>query len=85
MIGGATATFFQAMFLGAIAEKITGKKVRCLEAKMNTDDLKQISEWLTAGKIKPIIDREFQLKDIPAAIAYLEQRQVKGKVSILIP
>ncbi|AFY37945.1 NADPH:quinone reductase [[Leptolyngbya] sp. PCC 7376] len=84
MVGGATTPFFQAMLFGAIAEKITGKKIKCLEAKMNTDDLKLIRDWLTDQKIKPFIDRDFQLTEVPDAIRYLEQRQGRGKIAVQV-
>lgn len=41
--------------------------------------LKELAE---AGKITPTIDRTFPLSEVPEAIRYLEEGQVRGKVVI---
>ncbi len=48
----------------------------------NRADLERTLEWAESGKLKPVIDRIFQLKDAPKAFEALRQRQVLGKVLI---
>jgi NADPH:quinone reductase-like Zn-dependent oxidoreductase len=41
-----------------------------------------MSELLAAGKIVPVIDRQYPLSEVPEAIHYLEEGHAKGKVVI---
>ncbi|MCP2728360.1 zinc-binding dehydrogenase [Symplocastrum sp. BBK-W-15] len=84
MVGGATARFFQVMFLGPWISRISRQKVKCLASKPNQEDLTILKDLMEAGKIVPFIDRCYKLSEVPAAIHYLEQRQVRGKVAISI-
>jgi NADPH:quinone reductase-like Zn-dependent oxidoreductase len=43
-----------------------------------------LRDLIEAGKISPFIDRRYNLSEVPAAIRYLEQRQVRGKVAICV-
>ncbi len=46
-------------------------------------NVKQLTDWFSAGKIKPIISERVSLRDAPAAMVRLTQRQIKGKVVVL--
>ena len=39
---------------------------------------------MQAGKVKPVIDRNYKLNETPEAIRYLEQGHARGKVIITI-
>jgi NADPH:quinone reductase-like Zn-dependent oxidoreductase len=82
LVGGSTARLFQVMFLGNWISKTNGKQVKCLASKPDRADLTILKELIEAGKIVPLIDRTYNLSEVPAAIRYLEQRQVRGKVVI---
>jgi NADPH:quinone reductase-like Zn-dependent oxidoreductase len=84
VVGGSTGRLFQAMFLGAWISRTNSKKVKCLVSKPNQDDLIVLKDLIEAGKIRPYIDRSYPLSEIPAAIRYLEERQVRGKVAIAV-
>ncbi|MGD1942749.1 MAG: NAD(P)-dependent alcohol dehydrogenase [Leptolyngbyaceae cyanobacterium] len=84
LVGGATPRFFQAMLLGPMLTQITGKSVKCLSSTVQQDDLVTLKELLEAGQLVPHLDRTYPLAEVPAAIRYLEQRQVQGKVAIQI-
>jgi len=83
LVGGSTARFFQAMFLGPWISRLGGRKVKCLALKPDRADLIVLRDLIEAGKISPFIDRRYNLSEVPAAIRYLEQRQVRGKVAIV--
>ena len=84
LVGGSTARFFQAMFLGPWISRLGGPKVKCLALKPDRADLIVLRDLIEAGKISPFIDRRYNLSEVPAAIRYLEQRQVRGKVAISV-
>src|SRR4051794_10843448 len=69
---------FQVMLLG-------GKKIGLMEtAKANQKDLVFIQALLEAGKVVPVIDRCYPLREVPEAIRYLEAGHARGKVVITI-
>jgi NADPH:quinone reductase-like Zn-dependent oxidoreductase len=66
------------MFLG-------GKRVGMMEtAKANQKDLVFIKGLLEAGKVVPVIDRRYPLRETAEAIRYLEAGHAKGKVIITV-
>lgn len=88
LVGGDTSEFFRAMLLGAFVERSEAKdrrrQVKCLESKPNQADLTLLKDWIEAGKLKPFVDRAYPLAEVPTAIRYVEERQVKGKVAISV-
>ena len=85
LIGGSTTRLFQVMlFLGPLISLMSRRKVKCVVLTPNQADLVMLKDLLEAGKIVPWIDRRYNLSEVPAAIRYLEQRQVVGKVAISV-
>jgi len=88
LVGGAMPKFFTAMIFGSFVEwyKPEGsrRQVKCLESKANQADLTLLKDWIEAGKFKPFVNRVHPLAEVPEAIRYLEERQVKGKVAISV-
>jgi NADPH:quinone reductase-like Zn-dependent oxidoreductase len=82
VVGGSIWRLFQAMFLDLVTSKIGGRKVKCLVCKPNQNDLIVLKDLIETDKIRPYVDRCYPLKEVPMAIHYLEQRQVRGKVAI---
>jgi NADPH:quinone reductase-like Zn-dependent oxidoreductase len=58
------------------------QKFRPLLAELNKEDLGVLSELMQAGKVTPVIDRQYGLSEVPAAIRYLEAGHARGKVVI---
>jgi len=52
--------------------------------KPNKDDLQFLKELIEAGKVKPVIDRTYPLREVPEAIRYLEEGHARGKVVITV-
>ncbi|MCM1982277.1 NAD(P)-dependent alcohol dehydrogenase [Lyngbya confervoides] len=84
VVGGSTGDFLRALALGPFVSKAAGKKVKSLESKPNHADLVALKNLAEAGKLAPFIDRTFLLEEGPAAIRYLEDRNVTGKVAIRV-
>lgn len=53
-------------------------------AVANGKDLAQINEWIETGKVKPVIDRAYELRDTPEAFRYLDKEHARGKVVITV-
>jgi NADPH:quinone reductase-like Zn-dependent oxidoreductase len=60
------------------------KKMGNLLARPNKKDLTFMKELLEAGKVVPVIDRRYTLREVPEALRYLEEGHAKGKVVITI-
>ena len=52
--------------------------------KPNQKDLECMKELLEAGKVKPVIDRRYPLRETAEAIRYLEEGHAQGKVVITV-
>lgn len=74
---------------------IVSRKITAIEKKSQTryhflfmkpsgEQLKVIKEFIEGGRIKPIIDKVYPLKDAGQAFNYLESGRAKGKVVIKI-
>jgi NADPH:quinone reductase-like Zn-dependent oxidoreductase len=74
---------FQHMLLGPRISKNGGKKVGLLETDpIPKSDLVAIKELLETGKVVPVIDRCYPLRETADAIRYLETMRARGKVII---
>lgn len=84
MAGGGTAQLFQALLLGPFISLTSDRKIIAASSQPNQKDLLFLSELLSSGKIKSIIDRRYTLEEVPEAIHYVEQGHASGKVIIKI-
>jgi len=82
--GGSVATFVQILLLGPWIRRTTGKNIRLLVVQRNRKDLVAITELCEAGKVVPVIDRQYPLSEVPKALRYLGEGHVKGKVVITL-
>jgi NADPH:quinone reductase-like Zn-dependent oxidoreductase len=69
-----------------IAAALTGMFVRrqaqVFVAATNTETLLELNELIEAGKVTPVIDRTYPLRDTAGAFAYLDRGHARGKVVI---
>ncbi|MGZ4836650.1 MAG: NAD(P)-dependent alcohol dehydrogenase [Terriglobales bacterium] len=52
-------------------------------AKVGTADLVTIGEFISSGKITPVIDQRYTLSEAPQAMSYAAQGHARGKVLIV--
>ena len=86
-VAGFTTLFhlFHVLVLGSWVSRTGRKKIGLMEtANPNQKDLLFIKELLEAGKVVPVIDRRYPLREVPEAIRYLEAGHAKGKVVITV-
>ena len=78
------AQVLQAGLLGAMISETGGKKLVNLAATTVQEDLVFMKEFLEEGKVVPVIDRRFQLGEVPEALRYYGKGHARGKVVIVI-
>lgn len=49
-----------------------------------TEDLDTLADLMRAGKVVPVIDRRYALRDAAAAMRYVEQGHARGKVIVFV-
>jgi 2-desacetyl-2-hydroxyethyl bacteriochlorophyllide A dehydrogenase len=76
---------FEHMVLGPLRSRTGNKKVGLMGlAKMNQKDLVFVKELLEAGKVVPVIERRYPLRETAEALRYLEEGHARGKVVITV-
>jgi NADPH:quinone reductase-like Zn-dependent oxidoreductase len=67
----------------AISPFVSQKMIFML-AQANKDDLDILRDMMQTGKLTPVIDRRYKLRDTAEAISYLEQGHARGKVIVTL-
>jgi len=62
--------------------RFVSQKSISLLAKLNQKDLDIIGSLIAEGRVTPVIDRRYSLREVPDAVRYLEQGHARGKVII---
>jgi NADPH:quinone reductase-like Zn-dependent oxidoreductase len=72
--------------LRAVAlSRLVGQRLRMLSSKPRQQDLQTLRELSEAGKVTPVIDRTYPLREVPEAIRYLvEGHGSSGKIVITV-
>jgi NADPH:quinone reductase-like Zn-dependent oxidoreductase len=85
MVGGSLAAILQGFLLGPLISMTGSKKMGSVMWKPNNqEDLAILEELFVAGKVAPVIDRRYPLREVPEALRYLEAGHAKGKVVITV-
>jgi len=85
MVGGSLAAILQGFLLGPLISMTGSKKMGSVMWKPNNqEDLAILEELFAAGKVAPVIDRRYPLREVPEALRYLEAGHARGKVVITV-
>jgi len=84
MAGGSMAQIFEAMLLGSLRSQTGGKKMGGVSAKSNQEDLAFMKGLLEAGRVVPVIDRRYPLRETAEALRYLGKGHARGKIVITV-
>jgi NADPH:quinone reductase-like Zn-dependent oxidoreductase len=60
------------------------QEMRMMMADVDKKDLTVLADLMQSGKVKPVIDRQYKLSEVPEAIRYLEEGHARGKVVITV-
>ena len=63
---------------------LSGQRLRAVLPKERTEDLEYLTTLIEEGKLTPVIDRTFPLREAPEAIRYLAQGHPGGKVVVTV-
>ena len=61
------------------------REVKAFVATLNGDDLPLFAELMAAGTIAPAIEKRYDLREVPAALAYVGEGHARGKVVVSVP
>ena len=67
-----------------LASLRASQKVGFFVAKFTRTDFLVLGELLEAGKVTPVIDRQYELTEVPAALQYLGGGHARAKVVITV-
>ena len=59
-------------------------KIVLLTAHQTQQDLAVLKEMLESGKVKPVIDRQYTLAEVPEALQYLGRGHAQGRIDITV-
>jgi NADPH:quinone reductase-like Zn-dependent oxidoreductase len=79
-LGGFDRQILRAPILSALVRQ----RLRPLVSKERSEDLVVLKELIEAGKVTPVIDRTYPLREAPEAIRYLQEGHARGKVVITV-
>jgi len=83
-VGGGLPQIFQVMLLAPFLSRIGNKKTCFFIANINQKDLIFLKELMEAGKLVPVIDRRYPLREAAEAIRYLEKGHAQGKIVLTV-
>ena len=72
------------MLQALVLRRFVSQRLVPFIAKGTKDDLVVLTQLIDAGKITPVIDRTYPLRETAQAIRYLEERRAQGKVVIMV-
>ena len=61
-----------------------GRKATFFVADLNRPDLEFLGELLESGQVKPVIEKRYELAEVPEAIGYMGEGHSRGKLVITI-
>jgi NADPH:quinone reductase-like Zn-dependent oxidoreductase len=84
MVGGSIPRVYQLWFLSLIASLTREDRKLRLVAEGPNKGLADLKELMETGKLIPLIDRTYQLSEVPDALRYFGEGHHKGKIVITV-
>jgi NADPH:quinone reductase-like Zn-dependent oxidoreductase len=71
-------------FKALLLSPFVGQRMRVFVVRHNKGDLAALKELVEAGKVVPVIDRQFALRDAADALRYQGEGHAKGKIVLVV-
>ena len=71
-------------FWDAFLSNFSRQKFVFYIAKLTKDDFNVLRDLMESGKVTPVIDRTYKMRETQAAVRYLEEGHARGKVVVTI-
>jgi NADPH:quinone reductase-like Zn-dependent oxidoreductase len=87
LVGGSGGRWFMGTgrtLRAVVISPFVGQRLRSFFSKPKRTDLVVLQEFIEAGKVTPMIDRAFPLRETPEAIRYVGERSTQGKTVITV-
>jgi len=88
VLAGGSGTSIAQLIAGMFQEwwllKTKNLKISSFLAQINQLDLEFIQQLLASGKVKPVIDRRYPLRDTADALRYLGEGHARGKIVVVM-
>ena len=86
MVGGSNETKWlgplgRVIGIGVVS-RFVSQEMRFFIASLNQADLAVLADLIHDGKVTPVVDRQYKLSEISAAMRYLEEGHARGKVVV---
>jgi NADPH:quinone reductase-like Zn-dependent oxidoreductase len=79
-----TQAVFQTMLMGPLISRVGNKKYNFFICNPAQKDLEFVRGLLEAGKVTPVIDKQYPLPETADALRYMGEGHVRGKVVIIV-
>ena len=66
-----------------VLSRFVGQPLRMLASKERPEDLQALRELLEAGKVTPLIDRSFPLREVPEAVRHMVEGRGRGGLTVI--
>jgi NADPH:quinone reductase-like Zn-dependent oxidoreductase len=87
LVGGSGGRWFMGTgrtLRAVVVSPFVRQRLRSFLSKPKREDLVVLKELIEAGKVAPVIDRTFPLRETPEAIRYVGERSTQGKTVITV-
>ena len=81
---GSLIGFAARLVKGMVVSTYSDRKVVFRLAQINPDDLKMVADLVVAGKVSPVIGREYSMREVPDAIRVIDSKHARGKLVVEI-
>lgn len=61
-----------------------GQRMTMLASKESHAHVEEVTRYIVAGQVEPIVDKTYPLSEVPDAMRHLESGKVRGKIAITI-
>lgn len=72
------------LIAASVLSRFVSQSFVTVMARIRKEDLAVMRELMAAGTVTPVIDRRYELSEVPEAIRYMEAGHARGKVIITI-